>query len=242
MNCARRTLAAALVVAAALAACERTPAPASTPAGKTATAPAATARGADAAVDLRAFDREVVERLRRLPDTELTPVERSILQRGTSLNPPAEAPELAALTEKFGKPLPPSYRAFLETSNGMTFEGALNAVTMFDTNSVAPLTDQNYPGRDAWLGTPDVSVPLDAAAGGPLPGAALARAWMISSSEDGDVYLIFPDLAGPDGEWPVWFLGPKNPGAYGYPSFGAMLARERPRALAGLDARAQRKR
>jgi len=70
-----------------------------------------------------------------------------------------------------------------------------------------------------------------------LPGPALARAWVLSSVEDGDVYLIFPDLAHPDGEWPVWFFGPKNPGAYGYRSFGAMLAAERVRGLQELRRR-----
>jgi hypothetical protein len=48
--------------------------------------------------------------------------------------------------------------------------------------------------------------------------------------------------AGPDGEGPVWCFGPKNPGAIGYPSFGAMLVREREAALRVLELRAQRAR
>jgi len=94
-----------------------------------------------------------------------------------------------------------------------------------------------YFWTSVWLAMPDVAVPLDPTAGGPLPGPALARAWVLSSVEDGDVYLIFPDLAHPDGEWPVWFFGPKNPGAYGYRSFGAMLAAERVRGLQELRRR-----
>ena len=86
---------------------------------------------------------------------------------------------------------------------------------------------------------PDAAVPLAPEAGGPLPGSALRRAWMISSVEDGDTYFIFPELEGSDGEWPVWFFGPKNPGAYGYRSFRAMLERERDAALRNLSQRRQ---
>jgi hypothetical protein len=84
----------------------------------------------------------------------------------------------------------------------------------------------------------DVAVPLVPEAGGPLPGSALRRAWMISSVEDGDVYFIFPDLESSDGEWPVWFFGPKNPGAYGYRSF---RANARARARAALRNLSQRR-
>jgi hypothetical protein len=35
----------------------------------------------------------------------------------------------------------------------------------------------------------------------------------------------------------VWFFGPKNPGAYGYRSFRAMLERERDAALRNLSQR-----
>jgi len=59
----------------------------------------------------------------------------------------------------------------------------------------------------------------------------------LRSVVDGDAYLIFPELARPDGEWPVWFFGAKNPGAIAYASFGAMLARERGPALEELRQR-----
>jgi len=224
----------ALAAAAALGACDRAPAPTSTP--DPARAPSMS-RTANLAEDLRQFDRDVLARLRTVPERYLHPSERDALAKGATLNAPATPADLDALAARIGKPLPPSYRAFLEASNGMVYVAPLNVVTLLPANSVVALTRDNFPGIEVWFAMPDAAVPLDPAAGGPLPGRALERAWVISSIEDGDAYFIFPDLAGADGEWPVWFFGPKNPGAYGYRSFGDMLARERADALNGLDRR-----
>jgi SMI1 / KNR4 family (SUKH-1) len=233
-----RASAAWLFAAAALCACGREPTPANAPKPAPVAQPA---RAVDMVTLLRDFDRDVIERLRRIPDAQRMPEEREIIARGTSLNAPATQEDLDALAKKIGKPLPPSYRAFLAASNGMVFHGALTVVTMHAAAAVEPITKQGiYPLLALWRAMPDVAVPLDPTAGGPLPGAALARAWVLSSVDDLDVYFIFPDLAGPNGEWPVWFFGPKNPGAYGYPSFGEMFLRERPRALSVLDTRIAR--
>lgn len=186
---------------------------------------------------LRQYDREVMAALRGLSGDHLTSGERVALARGTTLTPPASAADIAALEQRIGRALSPSYRALLETSDGMIFEGASNQVVLLRATEVTPLTPQAYPGLEAWLTMPDVAVPLVPEAGGPLPGSALRRAWLISSAEDGDAYFIFPDLATPDGEWPVWFMGPGNPGAYGYASLRAMFERERGTALRALAAR-----
>ena len=55
--------------------------------------------------------------------------------------PPPE--DVDALARRIGHPLPPSYRAYLETSNGMLFEGALNRVTMLPAAEVVPLSKQH---------------------------------------------------------------------------------------------------
>ena len=76
-----RACALALLAAAALGACNPTPEPASAP---------ASARidkalpSADLGEELRAFDRDVLERLRRLPDPRLIPEERRALAKGTT--------------------------------------------------------------------------------------------------------------------------------------------------------------
>jgi hypothetical protein len=229
-----RACALALLAAAALGACDPAPEPATAPTpARVSKAPPS----ADLGEELRAFDRDVLERLRRLPDRHLIPEERKALAKGTTLNAPATPADLDALAARIGKPLPPSYRAFLEATDGMLYVAPLNVVTMLSASAVAPFTAEKFPGIGIWLAMADVAVPLEPTAGGPLPGPALARAWVISSVEDGDVYFIFPDLAGANGEWPVWFFGPKNPGAYGYRSFGDMLARERAAALRELDRR-----
>jgi hypothetical protein len=229
-----RAVAIALATAGMLCACEREPVPRPSPATP-AVPPAAS--GGQAGVDLRKHDGEVMKILRRLPDSRLLDQERAALAQGTTLRPGATAAELEAIAKRIGKPLPASYRDFLATSNGMLFHGALNVVAMRDAAAVEPLTTTNYPALGVWLAMPDVAIPLDPAAGGPLPGRALARAWVLSRVEDGDVYFIFPDLATPDGEWPVWFFGPKNPGAIAYRSFGAMLAAEQARGLQELRRR-----
>lgn len=199
------------------------------------------ARPPDAAFGevIRMYDRDVMDVLRRLPTTSLTPDEARARERGTTLVPPASAADLEALERRIGKPLPPSYRAFLTTTDGMMFEGFLNQVMLLRASEVKPLTASEFPGIGVWFSMPDAAVPLAPEAGGPLPGSALRRAWMISSVEDGDTYFIFPELEGSDGEWPVWFFGPKNPGAYGYRSFRAMLERERDAALRNLSQRRQ---
>lgn len=202
--------------------------------------PGATAAPTDPAAfaaDLRQFDRDVMERLRRLPVSARLPEEQKAIDRCTTLTAPASAADIEDLERRIGKRLPSSYRAFLATTNGMMYEGAQNQVTMLPAREVAPLAAGDYPGLGVWLAMPDVAIPLDATAGGPLPGPALARAWRLSSIEDGDVYFIFPALADATGEWPVWFFGPKNPGAIGRASFRAMLEYERAAAVRALDAR-----
>jgi len=228
----KRLIAIALLV---VAACGRESPPPSPRPSASAQAPSESLAAA-----IRQYDRDVIERLRRLPDTQLTPAKRAALARGTTLSEPASAQELDGLAARIGKPLPPSYREFLATTNGMMFEGALNQVVLLRAAEVVPLTDREYPRLRGWRAMPDAAVPGAREAGGPLPGAALDHAWVISDEHDGDIYLIFPDRATSDGEWPVWFLGDKNPGAYGYASFRAMFEREREAALRKLERRSPR--
>ncbi len=217
-----------LVAALALAACNRAPEPAQS---------AVEANSQQMAGDLHALDREVMAVLEVKSTAKLVPEEEAALKRGTTLKPAATLDDIRALERRMGRRLPPSYRDFLAATNGMVFEGALNVVEMLAAKDVVPLTAGSYPGLDAWLEMPDVAIPGDATSGGPLPGPALAHAWVISSIEDGDVYLILPELPRPDGEWPVWFFGPKNPGAIAYPSFAAMFERERGKGLQELKDR-----
>ena len=225
----RRRAALCLPIALVLAACD----PPQLPPKSTPAEVAASSIGAQ----LRDYDRDVLAAVQRLAGSQRTPAERDALARGTTLSAPATREDIKALEKRFGHRLPPSYREFLLTSNGMLFHGALNTVTMLPAAAVEPLSATNYPSLENWVGMSDVAIPLDAAAGGPLPGPALAHAWVISTVQDGDVYLILPELARPDGEWPVWFLGANSPGAIAYGSFGAMLARERAAALEELRQR-----
>ena len=226
-----RLLAVLVCVALAVPACERAPAP----------------RAGSAPMDyaafearIRQYDRDVLAALRRLPADALAPAERAAAERGTTLSDPAKAADLEGLEKRIGKPLPPSYRAFLAATNGMMFEGMVSQVEMRPAAKVVPFSERDFPGIAIWLSMPDIAVPLVPEAGGPLPGAALTRAWVISSDDDGDVYFIFPDLASPDGEWTVGFFGPKNPGAYVYASFREMFDRESAAGLRGLELRRRR--
>jgi cell wall assembly regulator SMI1 len=72
--------------------------------------------------EIRKYDRDVMEVLRRLPQPSMTPDEARARKRGSTLSSPAPAADIGALETRIGKPLPPSYRAFLAASDGMVFE------------------------------------------------------------------------------------------------------------------------
>jgi hypothetical protein len=52
-----------------------------------------------------------------------------------------------------------------------------------------------------------------------MRGRYMKTALQISSAEEGDVYLLNPQIIDARNEWEAWDFGNKNPGAYRYRSF-----------------------
>lgn len=156
------------------------------------------------------------------------------------LNPPAESPdwlgfapaseeEIAAAERRLGVLLPPSYRAFLETSNGWRrttpFIGRIRPAGEINWFRVeneqwaeiyaeqgSDLTDTEY---------------FDYAEGGaPDHRASHMKSLLQISDVDDGVYLLNPDAVTPDGEWEAWFFANWTPGATRYPSFAHMMIAE----------------
>ena len=139
--------------------------------------------------------------------------------------PGADPARLLALEERLGRPLPPSYRAFLELTDGF---GRISPFIerLRPADEVAPFADENEGWIEAFARFPvDVS---EAAHAEFEDGAAHFR-WQhlrscvqVSDVGDSAVILLNPEVV-IDGEWEAWFLASWLPGARRYRSFAALL-------------------
>ncbi|MCY2952989.1 MAG: HEAT repeat domain-containing protein [Planctomycetota bacterium] len=142
---------------------------------------------------------------------------------------PATEGDLMELEQRLGVILPPSYRAFLLTSNGWRrttrfidrirptqevnwFRVENEQWVEVYSDSGSPLADEEYYdyGED---GAPDHR-------NGHMPSLL-----QISDVDDG-VYLLNPEGVTPDGEWEAWFFANWVPGAKRYPSFAHLMLHE----------------
>ena len=146
-------------------------------------------------------------------------------------NPPAAPLDLHGLEAKLGATLPPSYRSFLEWSDGASFE----AFTLLPCTEVDRFEVRHRKWIDAFLGS-HFEVVADLAKEAPdrygaeqdpacFPVVQLRQTIQISKSfEDGRVLLLNPTRRGPDGEWEAWDFSNFHPGAFLYPSFRELLS------------------
>ena len=164
--------------------------------------------------------------------------------------PGATEAQLQALEARLGVTLPPSYRAFLQVSNGW--------------GRTTPFIDRLWSSEEVdWFAVRNqdwVDVWTDASAGETLPSipdAAYLRygqdqdttllreeylqtALEISDTGDAAIYLLNPQIVTPAGEWEAWFFASWLPGARRYPSFWDLMQdeyrsfRDLARADAGL--------
>jgi len=150
--------------------------------------------------------------------------------------PGATEAQLAAAEARLGCRLPPSYRAFLESTNGLRqadpcmaalgghfwSAGEIEWLRVRDPEvigiwmeSSSPVPDEEYfvygEGQD--------SVNLRA--------EYLRTALEISYEGDAGRYLLVPDVVGADGEWEAWFFTSWHPGAERHRSFAEMMLARR---------------
>lgn len=144
--------------------------------------------------------------------------------------PPATKNEISELEHRLGVLLPPSYKAFLSTTNGWR-------QTTFAINKIRPATEVEWfkVENEQW-------VEIYSESGSTLKnkqyfdynqgaGASDYRAkhmkslLQISDVHDG-VYLLNPEVVTPDGEWEAWFFANWIPGAMRFPSFAHLMLHE----------------
>lgn len=142
---------------------------------------------------------------------------------------PASDEQIAAAERRLGVLLPPSYRAFLKTSNGWrrttTFIGRVRPVTEINWFRVE---NEQWAEIYAEQGSdlPDNEY-FDYSEGSASDHRAshMKSLLQISDVDDG-VYLLNPEAVTPDGEWEAWFFANWTPGATRYPSFANMMIAE----------------
>ena len=148
--------------------------------------------------------------------------------------------QLARLEARLGTSLPPSYRAFLRTSNGWRRTGTFiwrvwstDDVEWFKVRNrrwinayvrpLGPLTGllrrRSIPDEDYFVyGATQDSVHFRA--------EYLESALEISDVGDSAIYLLNPKIVTTEGEWEAWFFADWLPGAIRYRSFEELMRAE----------------
>ncbi len=104
--------------------------------------------------------------------------------------PGATEAELAALEKRIGKTLPPSYREFLQFSNGWQVMESFGS-GILPANEAGWFRELSTGWMDAWCGIDGLSHEC----------AVMRAALQVSSTPDVMVMLLNPDKVSTDGEW-----------------------------------------
>jgi hypothetical protein len=149
---------------------------------------------------------------------------------------PAGEAEIAGAEARLGVRLPPSYRAFLATTDGWRAAG-------FFIHRLWPVQEiEWYAARhqdliDAWMAgasyyglappVPDAEYFVYDDTQAALRDEYLQTALEISEDTGDGVCLLNPKVVFPDGEWEAWFFAHWIPGAHRYRSFWDLMQAER---------------
>src|SRR5439155_26375283 len=144
-----------------------------------------------------------------------TELSSGTLEYGWLGRPGATEAAIAATEQRLEKKLPPSYRAFLNVTNGW---GRTTAFIehIWPVEQIKPSSIENYEWVDIWQ-----EIDPDCPEGRYLPSAL-----QISEVGDAAVYLLVPDLVAPNGEWEAWFLSSWRGETLRYPSFWDLMQAE----------------
>lgn len=168
---------------------------------------------------------------RELMGTELSKQVVPPLERAEWLGfDPASEAGIAEVEERLGVLLPPSYKAFLLTSNGWRR-------TTFAIGRIRPIEEVNWfrVENEQWaeIYGEDGSTLEDVeyynyrdGEGAPDHRAEHMRSLLQISDVDDGVYLLNPEAVTPDGEWEAWFFANWIPGAASYASFAHLMVQE----------------
>lgn len=146
---------------------------------------------------------------------------------------PGASEELIVQAEtRLGTQLPPSYRAFLQVSNGWR-RSDWTELELWSVEQIDWFRIRNLDWINCWQpytperpSIPDAQYFVYGEEQDPvhLRREYLETALEISSnSGDGDIYLLIPEVIDSNGEWEAWHFGNKLPGAYRYRSFYELM-------------------
>lgn len=135
--------------------------------------------------------------------------------------------QIVKLEQKLHTRFPLAYRNFLLASNGFII--ADRRCEIYGTDKINWFINENQDWVDAWNNDNDeICDEQYFQYGGHQDCCWIRREYLktalqISSTEDGDVYLLNPLIIDRRNEWEAWDFGNKNPGAYRYRSFWEMM-------------------
>lgn len=143
--------------------------------------------------------------------------------------------ELARHEERLGMRLPPSYRAFLQATNGWD-EETYSSLHLLPIAEVGWTRDTDPHLAESWgpePGSPVPSVPDEEyfVYGKGQDAITLRQEYMpdtlyIAEYLEGAVYLLNPHVVTPAGEWEAWHFATWKPGATRYRSFWDLMTDE----------------
>ncbi|MFJ9843824.1 SMI1/KNR4 family protein [Kitasatospora sp. NPDC101155] len=146
----------------------------------------------------------------------------------------AVSDEVAAVEERLGVALPPSYRQFLHTSNGWR-DTTTWIKRLLPAQEVGWARDVDPDLIDPWIETGEsIQVPDEEyfVYGDEQDCCAIRTEYLTDALEIShtpnatDVYLLNPRVVTPEGEWEAWYLAHWLPGAIRYRSFWDLMNSE----------------
>ena len=153
-------------------------------------------------------------------DAFVDPAARQAVASGWLGAPGATEQQLVALEKRLGVKLPPSYRSFLEASNGFYMPGLI-VPRVLPLEEVVWYRDSNAEAIDAFN--------EGFTYGGGDPEPFLENPLQVSAVElvGSAVYLLNPNVVDSAGEWEAGYFGHWVPGVDRYASFWALMEMER---------------
>ena len=167
------------------------------------------------------------------PDIFRDVVSEEAVQSGWLGYPPATDAQIADAEARIGKQLPPSYRAFLEVSNGWRLLGNFHW-DVLPAERIEWFRVNNQDWIDAYTYDDDVTdeehLTYELSSYGGVYGAygAFKTEYLdalleVSGIGDSLILLLNPEVTFPNGEWEAWDFCNWYPGAHRYQSFWDMM-------------------
>jgi SMI1 / KNR4 family (SUKH-1) len=179
---------------------------------------------------LTEFNRELLasaELRSRLP--------QEVAESGWLGSPGASEAEISEAEARLGVRLPPSYRSFLQFSNGWRQTGFF-IDRLWPADHVAWFKERNQQWIDAYTEPASDSPPPsdeEYLVYGEQQDTCIFReeylktALEISDTGDACIMLLNPKIVTPDGEWEAWFFANWYPGAARFRSFRELMEEQR---------------